>query len=95
MIVQYFRTRSDTFTAAGNGATVSILDFPSKSFSISVKRTDASATAWSVVLEGSLNAVEFSTILTHVTATGDGAIQQGALAVAAGQVGVQVIFTSE
>lgn len=64
---------TDTFTATGNGATqgnpitnlqLSSFFFPMSSFSIQVVPTGA-VTSWNVVLEGSLNGVNFDTILTH------------------------------
>lgn len=70
-------TRSDTYTVAGNGTTQSAATAPSKYYSIQVKGTVAGATAWDVVLEGSLDNVNFDTILSHVTGTGDGKVMFG------------------
>jgi hypothetical protein len=70
-----FKTRSDTYVAAGNGTTVDVSAAPVKIFSIEVKGTGASATSWQVVLEGSLDNVNFTTILNHVnTFVGDGQV---------------------
>lgn len=66
-------TRSDTFTVAANGVTVAVAS-PVKSYSILVKGTGSAATAWNVVLEGSLDNITFTTILTHTQATGDGVL---------------------
>lgn len=63
----------DTFTVAANGTIVDARSTPVKYFSVQVKGTGAAATAWSVVVEGSLNGVQFTTLLTHGTADGDGA----------------------
>lgn len=69
-----FSNRSDTFTAIGNGVTIDVSTKPVNSFSIEVKGTGGAATVWNVVLEGSLNNSDFTTILTHTSATGDGVI---------------------
>lgn len=66
-------TRSDTYTVPATGVTVTA-SAPVKSFSILVKGTGSAATAWNVVLEGSLDNVTFTTILTHTQATGDGVL---------------------
>jgi hypothetical protein len=68
-----FATRSDTYTTTSSGTTVDTHTSPLTSFAIQVKGTGASATSWNVVLEGSLDNAEFTTILTHKTNTGDGA----------------------
>lgn len=60
-------TRSDTFTAAANGTTVTTSTYIAKSFAIQVTGTAAAADAWNVVLEGSFDNVTFSTILTHAS----------------------------
>lgn len=67
-------TRSDTYTTSpATGVTVTV-PAPVKSFSILVKSTGTAATAWNVVLEGSLDNVNFTTILTHTNVTGDGVL---------------------
>ena len=68
-----FNAGSDTFTAPGNGVTQSAFSGV-KSFSIQVKGTGAAANAWNVVVEGSLDNVNFTPILVHNTATGDGVL---------------------
>ena len=75
ILINNFSTRSDTFTVAANGTTVSALTKPQKYFSIQVKGTGAAADAWSIILEGSLNNSNFTTIVTHGTADGDGAVK--------------------
>ena len=69
-------SRSDTFTGSGNGTTVDVSAQGMTSFAIQVKGTGAAATAWSVVLEGSLNGTNFVTIMQHINTThSDGDIQ--------------------
>lgn len=66
-------TRSDTFTAAANGTTVDVHLVGLKYFSIGCKGTGAAATSWTIVLEGSNDNVNFTTILTHTnTVLADG-----------------------
>jgi hypothetical protein len=65
-------TRSDTYTGTGSGVTVDGTSFAPQSYLIQVKGTGASATSWTVVLEGSPDNVNFTTFLTHNTALGDG-----------------------
>lgn len=69
-----FATRQDTFTATGNGQTVDVHTSPLTRYAIQVKGTGAAATSWDIVLEGSLDGVNFSTILEHVTSIGDGQV---------------------
>lgn len=71
-ISEFSANRSDTFTATGNGTTIDVNTDTVKSFSIAVKGTAAAATLWDVHLEGSLDNVNFTTLINHVTATGDG-----------------------
>lgn len=68
-----FGWESDTFTATGNGRIFTFSERPVKYYSLQVTGTGAAATAWSVVIEGSVNELTFQTILTHATADGDGA----------------------
>lgn len=67
-VAQAFSTRSDTYTAAGNGTTVDVSLKPHKDFALQVKGTSAAATAWNVVVEGSLNNTQFTTVLEHSNA---------------------------
>lgn len=64
--------RSDSFTGVASGSTLAATSAPVKSFSIAVKGTGTSATTWNIVLEGSLDGVNFTSILTHTNTTGDG-----------------------
>jgi hypothetical protein len=67
-------TGADTFTGAGNGVTISATVAIVRSFGLQVKGTGAAPTTWTVVLEGSLNGVQWTTILTHTNGTNvDGA----------------------
>lgn len=68
-----FSTRADTFTTTANGTTVNVATTPMKFFGIQVTQTGA-VTSWDVRLEGSLDNVSFSTILTHTNVTGSGAV---------------------
>lgn len=63
-----FATRSDTYTVAGNGVTLDVSLRPCRSFALQVKGTGAAATAWNVVVEGSLNNAQFTKILEHSNA---------------------------
>jgi hypothetical protein len=66
-------TSVDTYTTAtSSGALVNTVRYPSRTYSIEVKSKGGVATAWTVVLEGSLDGVNFTPILTHSTADGDG-----------------------
>lgn len=73
-VAKEFNTRSDTFTGTTSGVTVDVSSKPLQSFAIAVKGTGASATTWDIRLEGSLDNVNFSTILSHTNTTGDGVI---------------------
>lgn len=66
-------SRSDTHTGAGNGTTVTVADIPCGHFALQVVETGG-VTAWSVVLEVSLDGTNFRTILSHTEADGDKAI---------------------
>ena len=68
-VVELYANRSDTFTTTGNGTTVDASTRPMRSFGIQVTGTGATATAWTVVVEGSLDNTTFTTILTHVNGT--------------------------
>lgn len=67
-VSEYFASRSDTYTGAGNGTSVDASTKPCKNFSLQVKGTGAAPTAWNVVVEGSLNNTQFTTILEHSNA---------------------------
>lgn len=63
-----YSTRSDTFTSTTSGTTVNCATKPLKWFSISVAQT-GTVTAWTVVLEVSLDGANFTTIATHTQAS--------------------------
>lgn len=68
--------RQDTFTATGNGVTLDRAGYPGARFALQVTGTltQVGTTVWTVILEGSLDGVTFTTILTHTyPATADGA----------------------
>lgn len=69
-----FATRADTYTTPASGATVNVSTTPLKVFSISVKGTDAPATAWDVFLEGSLDGITWTPTIEHTEGSGDGII---------------------
>lgn len=69
-------TRSDTFTATGNGTTITATTTrPVKYFTVQVKGTGAVATAWDVRLEGSLNNADFTQIIAHTNVDGDAVVK--------------------
>lgn len=63
----YFATRSDTYTTATNGTQVDVSTKPCSTFSLQVKGTGAAATAWNIILEGSLDGTNYTQILQHAT----------------------------
>lgn len=71
LVANAFSTRSDTYTAAATGTAVDVSATLCKSFSIQVKCTTAAADAWNIVLEVSLDATNYTTVLTHTEASGD------------------------
>lgn len=70
-----YSTRSDTYTAVANGTTIDCSTNPLKHFSIQVVGTGAAPTSWDIVIEGSLNNVNFTTIVAHATADGNGTVK--------------------
>lgn len=61
--------RTKTFTAVETDSVVEMSTGPMKTFALQAKATGW--TAWSVVLEVSLNGTGWETILTHDNTTGD------------------------
>lgn len=61
---------SDTFTGTGNGTSVDATNNPFQSFGMQVIGTGATPTLWTLVLEGSVDGSNFTTILTHSTSLG-------------------------
>ena len=65
-------TVTSTFTAAASGTT-QFTGFPVSKFALQIKNTGA-VTAWNIVVEGSLDGTNFTTLATHVNGTNaDGA----------------------
>lgn len=63
---------SETFTTSGIGKVVDCREFPLTYFSIQVTQT-GTVTSWTVLVEGSLDGITYSTILTHTkSGTGNG-----------------------
>lgn len=58
-------SRADTFTTAASGTTVDVSKHSVSSFAIQAKGTGAAATAWVILLEGSLDGTNFFHIGTH------------------------------
>ncbi len=72
----YQKNRSDAFAAPGNGVTVDVSLIPCNRFALQVKGTGAAPTSWEVVIEGSLNGAQFTTIATHKSGVdADGAMR--------------------
>jgi len=68
---RYFKA----FTANGSGDVVSAPgDEVFSKFAVQVKGVGGAATAWTVVVEGSIDGVNFTTLATHNTASGDGVL---------------------
>jgi len=65
-------TRIDTFIIAGNGQTIDTSLSPLSVFSLNVKAVGGTPIAWVVLLEGSLDGENWTTILTHTQLTGLG-----------------------
>lgn len=67
-------SRTDTFTGAASGISISALTSPFSSFAVQVKGTGGVASVWDIRLEGSLDGTNFSQIVQHTNTTGDGAV---------------------
>ena len=70
-----FFQKSDDFTGASNGATVNVDQSMDGTFSLSVNETGGAATSWTVVLEGSLDGTNWTTIITHARTDGVGVMK--------------------
>lgn len=72
-------SRSDTYTGAGNGTSLDVSAQGMKHFGVQVKGTGAAAGAWAVVLEVSLDGVNYTVLITHGSAESpadaDGAVK--------------------
>lgn len=65
------RQQIDTFISASNGATIDVSTIPLKCFSLVVAATGP-VTSWDIVLEGSINGTNYTTILNHTDTIGNG-----------------------
>jgi len=68
------QTRSDTYVATATGTTVNATTAPKQNFSLQVNQT-GTVTSWTVVLEGSLDGTNFTTLITHTDADGSGTVK--------------------
>lgn len=59
----------ESFTAAAAGSTKNLAIEPGRSYALQVKGHSAAATAWNVVLEGSLDGTNFFVLATHANTT--------------------------
>lgn len=66
-----FYSKSDSFTAASSGTTVTARN-PVDSYSLSVAEVGGVATSWTVVLEGSNDGTNFATLISHSRTDGNG-----------------------
>lgn len=72
------RPSTDTYTATASGTSQNSVPKSVRSFTLAVTQT-GTVTAWTVVLEVSLDGTSFTTVLTHTEATGSGiALSTGA-----------------
>jgi hypothetical protein len=69
ILSHFSQARSDTYTGTASGTAINVsTGIPKKFFSIQVVGTGAAATSWTVLLEGSQDGTNYTTILTHATA---------------------------
>ena len=59
---------TETFAATGAGTTYDLVRRTSDTFALAVKKT-GSVTSWTVLLEGSLDGTNWTTLLTHTNAS--------------------------
>lgn len=76
---QYFATRSDTYTATGNGTAVDVSVKPCRRFSLQVKGTGAAPSVWTVRLEGSLDGTNYVELMRHASTNPVGNNADGAV----------------
>ncbi len=74
---KFFSTRADTYASTANGTQVDVSAKPCSKFSLQVKGTGAAPTAWNVLLEGSLDGTNYTTIVQHSSANPLGANADG------------------
>lgn len=70
-----FYQKSDDFVAASSGASVSVDASTDGTYSLSVNETGGAATSWTVVLEGSLDGTNWTTLITHARTDGVGVMK--------------------
>lgn len=64
-----FKKQSDTFVSTGNGVTVDASTYSLSNFTLFVIATGA-VSVWTVVLEGSVDGINFTTIAIHTNLIG-------------------------
>lgn len=75
IVVPTSSTRTDTYTVSPTtGTTVDVSTTSTKSFALQVSGTGGTATLWTVLLEGSLDNLTFTTLLTSTQALANGTI---------------------
>jgi hypothetical protein len=62
----YTKVQVDNFTATGPGKVISNHGIPLKIFTLQVSSKSGTPTSWNVNLEGSLDGVKYTTIMSHV-----------------------------
>ena len=67
-----FFTSSQNYITTGTGTIVNMTAGPCNYFTIEVKSLTAVATSWTILLEVSLDGVNFTTLITHTKTIGDG-----------------------
>ena len=72
-ISMQYQTSFDTYTVTASGVTKALRTAMSK-FSLQVTGTGAVPTTWTVILEGSLDNVNFTPIITHTQVSGNALI---------------------
>lgn len=59
----------DSYTIVASGTKVTLAGGSGRAFSLQVASVGTTATAWSVILEGSLNGTTYTSIATHISGT--------------------------
>ncbi|SRR6266498_4487904 len=62
------------FTAPGNSSIVDATAAPPQWFAFQVAGTGAGASIWTAYIDGSLDGVNFTQVLAHITSTGNGVV---------------------
>lgn len=75
-----FKKQVDTFTTTSTGTVIDVSTITMTRFTLSAKATGA-VVSWTVVLEGSIDGVNYTPILTHTNLVGSGvSVYMGVLA---------------